>query len=292
MSVLQIQTCGNYLHFQEEQCIEAGRARADEYQSAEPFPHIVMRDFIDSEILREVNRDFPARTGQRGFDRDQEKLKFQFKPDLAKSQLVRNLLAELNTTAFVAFLENMTGITGLIPDPHFDGAGLHETLRGGHLGIHADFRVHARLNLERRLNLLIYLNEDWSPDFGGALEIWDRKMRAPARLVLPTLGTAVVFNTDPSSFHGHPDPLACPPDRSRRSIATYYYTALDQSKFTPRHSTAFQTRPRTTDRADIALKVDHFIADWMPPRLQRSARRLSRKFIGNSTIWRRQAPPQ
>ena len=41
-----------------------------------------------------------------------------------------------------------------------------------------DFNIHDKLKLERKLNLLIYLNEDWSPDFGGELELWDTKMLA------------------------------------------------------------------------------------------------------------------
>ena len=88
------------------------------------------------------------------------------------------MFAELNGEAFLKFLEEMTGISGLIPDPYFVGGGMHETKRGGHLGVHADFNIHDKLKLERKLNLLIYLNEDWSPEFGGELELWDTGMRA------------------------------------------------------------------------------------------------------------------
>ena len=280
MPVLEILHKGDYLCFDEEQCAVAGHARAEEYQTATPFPHIVMDDFLDSAILRDVAREFPNRAGQNHFDREQERLKYQFPPKAIESARIRNLLAELNSAAFLVFLEAMTGIEGLIPDPHYVGAGLHETLTGGHLGIHADFNIHGKLSLERRLNLLVYLNDDWDPSFGGALELWDKKMRAATRSVLPTLGTAVVFNTDRRSFHGHPDPLTCPADRSRLSVATYYYTAIDRTEYTPKRTTTFQVRPDSTDQVDVSVAVDSFLTNWMPPRLQAPAKRLAAQDCG------------
>jgi hypothetical protein len=130
-----------------------------------------------------------------------------------------NLFALFNSSAFVSFLEEMTGFDGLIPDAGFEGGGLHETKPGGHLSIHADFNLHQKLGLIRQLNLLIYLNDDWSPAYGGNLELWDQAMNAGEIAVAPELGRAVVFTTALDSYHGHPDPLACPPDRSRRSMA-------------------------------------------------------------------------
>src|SRR5206468_2179145 len=98
-----------------------------------------------------------------------------------------------------------TGIPGLMPDPYFEGGGLHETKRGGHLGIHADFNIHSQLKVERRLNLLIYLNENWDKTFGGELELWNKDMKECAVRVAPIFGRAVIFNTDLDSFHGHPE---------------------------------------------------------------------------------------
>src|SRR4029078_5720896 len=160
------------------------------------------------------------------------------------SVLVVTLFAELNNRAFLGFLEALTGIEGLIPDPHFEGGGLHETKRGGHLGVHADFNVHERLGLERRLNLLIYLNEDWEDEYGGSLELGDKDMSECAVEVKPIFARGVIFNHALDSFHGHPDPLSCPPDRSRRSIATYYYTvAEDGIGLLPKRNTNSPQRP-------------------------------------------------
>lgn len=273
--MLPLHNVNGYLAFDAAECKALGHSLADQYQHAEPFPHIVMDDFLDQSMLKRVLADFPSSENKFFFDRDQERLKFQYQPHEVQSALVRNLFAELNSQAFLGFLEEMTGIDGLIPDPHFEGGGLHETKRGGHLGVHADFNIHDGMKLERRLNLLIYLNEDWEDDFGGQLELWKKDMSECSVRVKPVLGRAVVFTTALDSFHGHPDPLNCPPERSRRSIATYYYQAAAEGLAAlPKRTTNFRARPGSEDKSDWDVRRHHFVNDWVPPKLQRLAHRL------------------
>src|SRR5206468_1030252 len=267
----------DYLALEPEECREFGRSLADQYRNAAPFPHIVMDHFLEPDVLREVLADFPSSGDKEFFDREQERFKFQYQPHESPSGLVRNLFAELNSQAFLGFLEELTGMKGLISDPYFDGGGLHETKRGGHLGVHADFNIHDRMKVERKLNLLVYLNEDWEDDFGGQLELWDRQMKECVVRVKPVFGRAVIFNTALDSFHGHPDPLNCPADRSRRSIATYYYTAAEEGiGLLPRRTTNFRPRPGSDDKRDWSVRRYHFVKEWVPPKLQRLAHRLLR----------------
>jgi Rps23 Pro-64 3,4-dihydroxylase Tpa1-like proline 4-hydroxylase len=111
--------------------------------------------------------------------------------------------------------------------------------------MHADFNRHPKLNLDRRLNLLVYLNEGWAEQNQGWLELWDRTMRNRVTRVLPVFNRTVVFSTTSFSFHGQPEPILGPPDLVRRSIALYYYTngrpAEEISE--PDHSTLWQARP-------------------------------------------------
>jgi hypothetical protein len=273
--MLHLTKIGDYVSLDEEECRSLGRSLSNSYREAQPFPHIVMDDFLDPEVLRNVLAEFPSSDGKQFFDRDQERFKLQYAPQEIASGLIRNLFAELNGQAFLGFLEELTGIDGLIPDPYYDGGGLHETKRGGHLGVHADFNIHGRLNVQRRLNLLVYLNEDWPAEYGGQLELWDKQMKKCAVRVPPVFGRAVIFNTDLDSFHGHPDPLNCPPDRSRRSIATYYYSAAEEGvALLPKRDTNFQARPGTADKPDWHIRRHHFVNDWVPPKLQRFAHRL------------------
>ena len=272
--MLNLISNSGYFAFDANECREYGRSLATQYQSASPFPHVVIDNFLPAEVLKTVLVDFPSNEGRAFFDRDQERFKFQISPLECTSPVVRNLFAELNGEAFLIFLEELTGIDGLLSDPYFVGGGLHETKRGGHLGIHADFNIHGKLHVERKLNLLIYLNEDWDPSFGGDLELWDTAMRKCQIRVRPVFGRAVIFNTALDSYHGHPDPLNCPPDRTRRSIATYYYRANEAGLGAlPKRDTNFQRRPGHGDAADWRIRRQHLINDWVPPRLQRIASR-------------------
>ncbi len=271
-ALLQPSSVDGYLAFDETECRTAGRMLASDYRTADPFPHVVIPRFLPVDLLRAAAEGFPDTQGKRYFDRDQERLKYQFDPSESPSRLVRNLLAELNGRAFLAFLEELTGIRGLVSDPYFSGGGLHEIKRGGHLAVHADFNIHEATKLERRLNVLIYLNEDWLPEYGGNLELWDTSMKACRRSVAPTIGTAVIFSTNLDSYHGHPDPITCPPERSRRSIATYYYTALEEGLArVPHRTTNFKVRPGSGDRTDWQVRRRHLVADWTPPAVRRLA---------------------
>jgi Rps23 Pro-64 3,4-dihydroxylase Tpa1-like proline 4-hydroxylase len=125
----------------------------------------------------------------------------------------------------LGFLEKLTGIPHLVPDPYLEGGGFHSIGRGGFLKIHADFNWHHRLHLHRRLNVLLYLNVNWEDGWGGALELWDSKVKSCVTRISPIFNTMAIFSTTDSSFHGHPDPLQCPHNVRRNSIALYYYTS-------------------------------------------------------------------
>lgn len=221
----------------EEKCVE--------YQTAEPFPHIVIDDFLPVEPLEKALRDFPSPRQVRwiGYDGDDErKLEYNSAERLPDS--LRSVLYFLNSPVILGFLEKMTGIKALIPDPYFIGGGLHQSERDGFLNIHADFNKLPKLNLDRRLNLLIYLNKDWKEEYGGHLELWDREMKTCVKKVLPVFNRCVVFSTTDHSFHGHPIPLTCPERWTRKSIATYYYTnGRPEEEQTEMHSTIFKQRP-------------------------------------------------
>lgn len=215
------------------------------HRDAEPFPHSVIDGFLPSDVLRAVIAEFPGPddiTWKHHRHRHSEKLACG--DELAMGPVTRQLIWELNSAPMVRFLEQLTGIVGLIPDPLLVGGGLHRIERGGHLGVHADFNLHPEWNLDRRLNLLIYLNEGWKDDYGGHLEIWSRDMAQCVEKILPVANRCVIFNTSDHSFHGHPVPLTCPEGQSRKSIALYYYSnGRPEEEKSESHSTLYQERP-------------------------------------------------
>ncbi len=252
-----------------------GAMLADDYANAAPFSHIVLDNFLPQEVLDVALKNFPAEAlkSDRVFNINYGgHHKRQILPYDCNKE-AQALFSFLNSQPVLQFLEGLTGIKGLIPDPYFEGGGFHEISRGGLLGVHADFRINETLHLERRLNLLIYLNPDWDEAWGGKLELWDKAMTKCESQVLPLLNRCVVFSTDADSFHGHPDALNTPEHVKRRSIALYYYTgSKNVYKEVPNNSTMYYARP--TDDAAVhrearKFRADENLKDWLPPKLSR-----------------------
>lgn len=259
---------------------EKGSELRGAYQSGEPYPHVIIDDFLPPDILETCLREFPdgSDSAEEKFDRPQERLKESFNPDTL-SPSVRSLFYSFNSRPFIRIVENITGIKGLIPDPYFAGAGFHRVSQGGHLSIHADFNHHKPMNLERRVNVLIYLNKDWRPEYGGSFELWDKDMTKCSHSVVPSFNRCVMFNTTLESMHGNPKPVNHPDRVPRRSIALYYYTATwDETKRDA--TTQFRARPGTDDRVDWRVKFSEAATELAPPLVVRSVRRLKKRLAG------------
>lgn len=247
-----------------EAAVEAARAAAVEYRARSPYPYGCFDDFLPPEILDRVRdelRSLPEAAQM--FDRAQEKLKSQYSPERLPTY-TRGLLYALNSRPFLMFLEELTGIDGLIPDPYFIGGGIHVVANGGHLDIHADFNHHEKLNLERRINVLIYLNKDWQEDWGGSFEVWNDDMTLKAASFVPLFNRMCCFNTGTTTMHGNPEPVNHPDGEPRMSIALYYYTATwDDTR--EAHSTIFKPRPGTADKRDGLEARHRVMKDILPP---------------------------
>jgi len=248
----------------------------DDYVNAAPFPHIVVDDFLPDDLIREVLDNFPMEkvSEERTFDMGYAgQHKRQILPE-ACNAFNRELFWFLNSRPVLQYLEGLTGIDGLLPDPYYVGGGFHETSRGGLLGIHADFRINDQLHVQRRINLLIYLNPEWNDEWNGQLELWSKDMKQCVTRVSPILNRCVVFSTDANTWHGHPDPLITPDGVKRRSIAMYYYTASKNIyKEVPNLSTMYVARGEDSGavQAEVqGLRNDQFIKDWLPPIVARA----------------------
>src|SRR5271170_6677652 len=222
-----------------------GKEKAQEYSSNQPFPHIYFDDFLPEDAAEAALRDFPEpkQLTWTEFDRPTErKLAFDVVERLPPS--VRDVLYFLNSRPMLNFLEILTGIQGVISDPYYVGGGLHQIKPGGNLEVHADFNFHAKLKLDRRINVLVYMNKDWNEEYGGHFELWNKDMTKAEQKILPLFNRCAIFSTTSTSFHGHPNPLTCPPDRTRKSLATYYYSnGRPEEEVNEAHSTLFQHRP-------------------------------------------------
>lgn len=214
-----------------------------QYTVAEPFPHIVVNDFFNESIINRVNNEFIPPNQQKDwmtFRHPLEWNKNATTSDFMIPFFTRHLIYELNSQPFINFLQTLTGIECLVPDPYMEGGGLHAVLPGGSLEVHADFNSHPQTHFTRKVNLLLYLNDDWETSYGGDLELWDHDMKNCVRSVEPIINRMVIFNSTSTSFHGHPEPLKCPEGRIRKSIAIYYYSPEQSNKY---KSTDYKERP-------------------------------------------------
>ena len=237
--------------FESSRLTEIAATHREAYAAASPFPHVVLDDFLPTSVAARILEDFPAPDSPVWLDwRKRDGVHHPKKLGLGGIQrlgqnvpYIQHALFAFNSQPMVRFLEKLTGYSGLIPDPHYVGGGLHQILPGGHLSIHADFNQHPELKLYRRLNVLLYLNKDWLPEYGGDLELWDADMTRCVQSVAPIFNRCVIFNTDRRSFHGHPEPLTCPPDRTRKSLALYYYGVEPGPDDGEAHRVEWQSRP-------------------------------------------------
>lgn len=253
-----------------------------EYIDGNPFPNISFTNFFNEEKLDEVLHEFPdLSVGNQLKHHNPNEIKLASRGESTFGEKTKSFMHFLNSQPFLEFLQKLTNITEpLLPDPYFEGGGCHEIIPGGFLKVHADFNKNRLTNLDRRLNVLVYLNKDWEDSYGGHFELWDKDMTRCVKKIRPDFNTMALFSTTDFSYHGHPDPLTCPPDRSRRSVALYYYTnGRPQSEISSRGAdkhTKFVVRKG--NRSELQMKrfngLVNVVTDITPPIILRNIKKL------------------
>lgn len=207
-----------------------GQAAA--YAAAKPFPHAVIDGLFPDLVIRALMSEIQERpsTGYRCYKNPA--LEFNKCEESKTERMGPHTVAYLSfvrSSGFIEALEALSGFGNPL-DPRYGkltssglhGAGIHVTGDKGKLQVHADFNI-GKNNSQRRLNTFIYLNPDWDDAYNGHLQLWNREMTRCVQNIRPSLNRFVVFTCTDWSFHGHPEPMALPPGRARRSIAVYYY---------------------------------------------------------------------
>ena len=232
------------------------------YQNSKPYPHIIIKNFFDKDFLNLVLEEFPDLSKKQSSINYENKNEIKFANNDRKhfKKSTKKLFEYLNSTQFLNFLQKISSIKErILPDRSLSGGGLHEIKRGGVLKIHTDFNKHPSKNLDRRINVLIYLNKSWNKKYGGELELWNKKMNKCVKKILPSFNTMVIFSTNDFTNHGHPNQLKCPKLYSRKSIATYYF-----SKGRPKHEIIKINKKNRTEfknrkgkKNDVVIKKEY-----------------------------------
>lgn len=200
-----------------------------EFQNAKPFHHCVIDNFWQETVAEQLYCEFPQYNSTvwnahyNNAIENKKACNHWDKFPAATYQAFNFLGSEL--------LQNKIRYVAKKPDLNLDfglhGGGWHAHATGGNLNMHLDYNVHPKLGLQRKLNIIIYLVKDWSPDYGGGLELWSHNEQTlrpneHVKTIELKFNRAVLFDTTQNSWHGLPYPLKCPPDKVRQSLAAYY----------------------------------------------------------------------
>lgn len=224
---------------------------AKQFQKADPFPHVLIENFVEPSFLDRLMREFPS------FDREKalneygavgSKAVHENLPALGEAY--RQLDEHFASPDMLSLISGITGIPDLLYDPEYIGGGTHDNRHGQELDPHVDFNFHPTNRWHRRLNLILFLNEEWEQEWGGSLQVhsdpWERDQPDRVKTFLPLANHCVLFETSEVSWHGFPK-IDLPENRrdlSRRSIAVYFYTKTRPKEQTaPDHSTVYVPRP-------------------------------------------------
>jgi hypothetical protein len=259
---------------------------AQQYQNATPFPFIVMDNFLPAAIADSVANDVPSKASRdwTKLPTDDQRGKRVLADESRLPIVIRALIHELNSGYFLRFLETLTGIPDLISDTKLVGGGLHMIERGGKLSVHVDFSHHPTNGLNRRLNLLLYLSKNWQEEYGGQLEFWNRDIESCGQKIFPMFNRCAIFSTSPISYHGHPEPLNCPDDMTRNSIALYYFTKGRPREEEGEHNTLFKSRPEDSFQLGnfvVRAASSGLVRGLIPPLVYSLVRKLwNKRFTG------------
>jgi len=205
------------------------RELRDNFISAKPFNHVIIDNFFKPEIALELSKEFPDYNSDIWFEygNNLENKKLHNLWNLFP-KVMYNVFHELNGSVFIDNVKELTGIEKLYPDLGLHGGGCHLHARGGKLNVHKDYSIHPKLKLHRKLNIIIYLTPEWDLSWGGGLELWsskeDGRPNKVEHYVDCIFNRAVIFDTTQNSWHGLPEPIECPENFYRKSLAIYYLT--------------------------------------------------------------------
>jgi len=192
-----------------------------------PFPHVIIDGLFPEQLIGDLVAEFPS-PDHESWDRSvldgvQIKLRSIWQSEEDISPVTAEVVHFVNSGSFMNALSAISGVKKLISDPYFTGGGRNCILPGGLLDVHADGNWHDAMGVHRRLNAILYLNEDWNEQWGGYFELWDKGLQGCVKAISPLANRLLIFETHDFTYHGHPIPLACPEGSSRKSPIFYYY---------------------------------------------------------------------
>jgi Rps23 Pro-64 3,4-dihydroxylase Tpa1-like proline 4-hydroxylase len=232
----------------------------NQVQAATPVKNFCIDNFLESSFAERVLAAYPTYEEALKVGRSFKAVNERGKVQMTDASTFAEPVAELNRTLaspeFLDLLSYVFDMPNLLADDALVGGGIHQTGPRGHLDVHVDFNYIEDRELHRRLNILIYFNKDWKPEYGGNIELWDADVKVCHHSFSPIFNRCVVFETNEVSYHGV-TAVKCPEGRSRKSFAAYYYTKEAPAHWTGEaHSTIFRARPDEVLKGNVMMPLE------------------------------------
>lgn len=198
----------------------------NEFVGTPPFPMIVLDDFLPTQIASAMATETHDIPSHKWTEFTRKKSHMQECTDMEVCPVARDgFVSYMHSQAGMKWLSNITGISDLIPDPYLVGAGYSRSFTGDHLGIHTDFNWNESLKLHRMLSMILYIEPDWKPEYGGDIVFKDFNNTQVVQKVSAKFNRCVIWRHHKRGFHGYPDPLTSPSDISRKTFRLFFYVS-------------------------------------------------------------------
>jgi hypothetical protein len=233
----------------------------DRVRTAQPVPNFCIDNFLEESFANQVLSAYPsfeeATKVGRSFSAVNEKGKVQVTDSSSFAEPIAELNRTLASPEFLELLSDVFEMPNLLADDELVGGGIHQTGSRGHLDVHVDFNYLESRELHRRLNILIYFNKDWKPEYGGNIELWDKDVKHCIHSFSPIFNRCVVFETNQISYHGV-TAVKCPEGQARKSFAAYYYTREAPAHWDGQaHGTIFKARPNEVLKGNVMMPLEN-----------------------------------
>lgn len=209
-----------------------------EYTKQSPYPFMYFDGLFDNALIAKVNSEIDDgnfELDERKIDNIEVKTRSDFEDNESIPPSSKVIFDVLNGGRFLNLVSQLTGINGLVSDPYYDGGGINITENKGMLAVHIDGTTQHRMNLSRRINAILFINEKWDSSWNGLHEQWEFINKSLSafdknqewrciRKIMPKNNRLMIFTTNDHSWHGHAGSLNAPENIQRRSLITYYYT--------------------------------------------------------------------
>lgn len=272
--------------FSREKMRELALSHRDSFRNAQPFPHVVIDNFLPLEVANRIASSYPGIAENVWYFEGPGDSKHTSDPNVEKvatgdeehfPPFIRHMMSQFQSGIYCHFLDELTGFEHLAPDPNHAGCGLHSTGNGGRLMMHIDASRHPNPDMHQLINCIYYCTPDWQPEWGGTLELWNADATQCVEKVAPLFNRLVIFYTGGKSWHGHPNPVTAPQGKRRNSLALYYYTT-DSSLSDLYYTNYVQWKAVTEhDKKSALHQLKSVVRSTLPPKTVNRLAMIARK---------------